>query len=381
MEESVKDLVDLRRRLHTLAEPSHGESATADALIDFLAGMKAGPLTTRLGGFGLAATVHGRDPGPRVLIRSDMDALPIEDRIDGRHVSKTSGVGHKCGHDGHMAILCGLARRLAKNPPERGEAVLLFQPAEETGEGAALVLEDSAFAPLRPDSAFALHNLPGFPLGSVIARTGCFASASRGMVIGLRGESAHAAEPHLARSPALAVSGLIAAISSLPQTALALNRPAKATVIHARLGSEAFGTTPGDAEVMATLRTYSDSAMRTLAEAAERLARSAGEPDRLKVSVDWKQDFPATTNSASAVRTVRSCAEALGLAVLEPDAPFPWSEDFGHFTGRFGGALFGLGAGEDHPPLHNSGYDFPDTLLPIGVDLLESVVRRSLAED
>lgn len=377
----MDDLVDLRRRLHSLAEPSHGEEATAEELRRFLSSLQTGSLTTGLGGHGIALSVAGGEPGPRILVRADMDALPIEDRIDAGYASETPGVGHKCGHDGHMAILCGVARRLAARPPARGEAVLLFQPAEETGEGAALVLADPGFARIAPDCAIALHNLPGFPRGSVIARAGCFASASRGMVIGLRGESAHAAEPHQARSPALAVSGLIASISSLPQTALPLDMPAKATVIHARLGSEAFGTTPGEAEVMATLRTYSDEAMELLASAAERLAASAAEPEGLEVSVGWKQDFPATVNSGPAIGTVRCCAESLGLDVVAPDAPFPWSEDFGHFTARFGGALFGLGAGEDHPPLHNSGYDFPDRLLPVGVDLLEAVVRRTLRGD
>lgn len=373
-------LVNLRHRLHTLAEPSHREESTAEELACFLESLEAGRLTRGLGGNGLALVLPGRDPGPRVLLRADMDALPIADRIDAGHRSRSPGIGHKCGHDGHMAILCGVAERLVSRQPAAGETVLLFQPAEETGEGAALVLSDESFRRLAPDTVYALHNLPGFPRGSVIIREGCFASASRGMVVALRGESAHAAEPHLARSPALAVSELIAGISALPQTSTALDQPAKATVIHARLGSEAFGTTPGEAEVMGTLRTWSGEVMDGLARAAVRLAESVAEPAGLEVRVSWRQEFPATVNDPAAVDGVLASASDLGLDVAKPLSPFPWSEDFGHFTGRFRGALFGLGAGEDHVPLHSSAYDFPDALIPTGVDLLEDLLRRSLAD-
>ncbi|MFO7950912.1 MAG: amidohydrolase [Candidatus Fermentibacteraceae bacterium] len=372
-------LTTLRHRLHSRPELSHHEELTAAELAGFLKSLNAGELATGLGGNGLALVFAGVEAGPRVLLRADMDALPIPDSIGADYACEEHGIGHKCGHDGHMAILCGVAERLAASPPAGGEAVLLFQPAEETGEGAALVLADGAFRRFLPDRAYALHNLPGFPQGSVVIREGCFASASRGMVVELHGESAHAAQPHLARGPALAVARLITGISSLPQTATALHQPAKATVIHARLGSEAFGTTPGEAVVMATLRTHSEEAMDDLACAAERLAKSATEPAGLDVRISWKQEFPATINDPDAAEYVAAAAAGLGLDVIRPSRPFPWSEDFGHFTGRFGGALFGLGAGEDHAPLHSSTYDFPDGLIPVGVDLLEALLRRSLA--
>ncbi len=377
MEVAVDRLARLRHRLHSIAELSHREESTAAELVRFLGALEGGRLVTNLGGHGLAVSFTGSDPGPRVLLRADMDALPIPDTIDAEYVSRTPGVAHKCGHDGHMAILCGVAERLAAAPPQRGEAVLLFQPAEETGEGAALVLDDGAFGPLRPDRAFALHNLPGFPSRAVIVREGCFASASRGMSVELLGESAHAAEPHLARGPAQAVAGLISGISALPQTAAALDEPSKATVIHARLGTEAFGTTPGEAVVMATLRTYSEEVMERLVEAAARLAESVARPADLDVRISWKQEFPVTINKPRAALQVRKTAASLGMEVVEPPSPFPWSEDFGHFTGRFGGALFGLGAGPDHPPLHSSGYDFPDGLIPAGAGLGEELLRRS----
>ena len=310
-----------------------------------------------------------------------MDALPIPDRLEKGYVSHTDGLGHKCGHDGHMAILCGVAAGLSASPPLRGEVVLLFQPAEETGEGAALILADQEFQRLRPDVAYALHNLPGFRAGSVVIRDGCFASASRGMVIHLAGESAHAAEPHKARSPGLAVAGLIEGISALPQTCCPLDEACKATVIHARLGERAFGTTPGEAVVMATLRTHSEETMGSLAAAAEKLAASAAEPLGLDVRVSWTEEFPATINTPESAGLVREVAREAGFEIVERSVPFPWSEDFGHFTREFGGALFGLGAGENHAPLHNSGYDFPDSLLQPGRDLLERLVRRYLKRD
>ena len=378
MSSESKDLGELRRTLHRLAEPSGEESETAAALAERLRGVGCGELRAGLGGHGLALVHDGAAAGPTVLVRAELDALPIPDTPSLPHASCKPGYSHKCGHDGHMAMLAGVADRLARRPIERGRAVLLFQPAEETGQGARMVLDDPAFATLRPDRVLALHNLPGFPLGAVILRNGAFACASRGIAVRLTGASSHAAQPEAGRSPAPAVAQLILDWSALPQFHTGLGQAAQVTVIHARVGERAFGTSPGQGAVMATLRAEEDAVLERLAALCEARARGLAAAHGLRMGLEWVEPFPTVTNDAAVNDEVAAAAESLGLDVLRAERPFPWSEDFGQFTAAYPGALLGLGAGESQPALHHPDYDFPDALLETGADLLEGALRRLL---
>jgi metal-dependent amidase/aminoacylase/carboxypeptidase family protein len=273
-----------------------------------------------------------------------------------------------------MTVLSGLASHLAGSRPARGAAILLFQPAEETGQGARRVLDDPRWSAVKVDMAFALHNLPGYPMGAIILREGVFASSSRGMIVKLVGATSHAAEPQNGCSPALAVAQIIEAISASAQFYTALEEAAQATIIHARVGQRAFGTSPGEGVVMATLRAHDDCVMQTLVESCTRSVRSIAAAHGLQVEVSWTEEFPVTENHPRCVEVVRRRARDLGLEVVAPPWPFAWSEDFGWFSGSSPIALVGLGAGEKTPALHNPDYDFPDELIAGAVRLLESIV-------
>lgn len=362
-----ENLTAVRHKLHRLAELSGSESRTAGFLADELAACGPDSLVTGLGGHGLAAVFNGREPGPTVLLRCDIDALPLPEQTGIAHPSDSPEVSHKCGHDGHMTMLLGLARELAESRPGNGRAVLLFQPAEETGAGARRVLDDPAFAPLRPDRVLGIHNLPGHPLGAVVLRKGPFASASRGLTISLSGASSHAAEPQAGRSPALAAATLVQALSSLPQVETGYGTAAKVTIVGIDVGGPAFGTSPGEGRVMATLRAFSDETIDRLAQRCSELVSGISAAHGLAFDLNWTEIFPATINDPHIIDLLALAAKGGGLEVTEPKAPFAWSEDFGHFTAVFPGALVGLGAGTGHPALHHPEYDFPDDLLPVGV--------------
>jgi len=212
----------------------------------------------------------------------------------------------------------------------------------------------------------------------VILRSGVFASASVGLSLELTGDSSHAAEPHRGRSPALAVAELINGLSAAPQLHTALHEAAQVTVIHARLGEPAFGTSPGHGAVMATLRAHDADVMQRLRERCLALARDVARTHRLELASRWVEPFPATVNDPDAVALVAGAAADAGLETLEAPVPFPWSEDFGHFTAACPGALVGVGAGEEHPALHSRLYDFPDELLETGRRLLSTIIRRAL---
>ena len=378
MKLSLDELIALRRERHRQPELSGAEAKTARRLRESLTRFQPDRLIDRLGGHGLAAVFEGAEPGPTVLLRCELDALPIDEvsaqEAAGSHASTVPGVSHKCGHDGHMAILVGIAGRLAARRPGGGRAVLLFQPAEETGAGARAVIEDPRFAEIRPDWSFALHNLPGYPMGQVIVREGTFNCASRGLTIELAGKTAHAAQPESGLSPARATGRLIdeLGMAGASETDLTF-----ATVVGAELGTgpgeSAFGTAPGWARVKATLRSEDDARMALLVQSCESAARRLAEAEGLGLRLDYRDVFPATVNGPRAVALVRTL---VGPAVHEPVQPMRWSEDFGRFTAISEGALIGLGAGETTPALHHPDYDFPDALLDPGVELFGSLLEE-----
>lgn len=376
----INELVNLRHELHALAEVSGEEEKTSKKILSYLKSTKPDEIIEGLGGRGILARYSGKEEGPAILIRCELDALPIPEENDFDYISKNRETGHKCGHDGHMAIVCGLARLLGDTGLQRGEVMLLFQPAEETGQGARRVLDDEQFKGIKPDRVFALHNLPGYEKHQIVVKENTFAAASIGLIIRLKGETSHAAHPEEGNSPALAMSHLIQDFSALPQYYAPLNKAAKATVIHARLGERAFGTSPGYAEVMATLRTYEDETMEILKQKAVEIAEGLSQTYKLGLETEWVESFSATVNDTDGVEIFRKVAKEHGLSVLEKEDPFSWSEDFGHFTNVFPGAMFGLGAGKEQPALHASDYDFPDELIETGVKMFAGIVDQCVRE-
>ncbi len=366
-------MVELRRRLHRLAEPSGGEARTAESLREVLLALEPDRLMEGLGGHGLAAVFVGGS-GRCVLVRSELDAIPVPEPYGRPDASETSGFSHKCGHDGHMAISAGLAASLSDRRTALGSVVILFQPAEETGAGARLVLDEEALRDLRPDVAFALHNVPGFPLGSVLLRDHVFASTARSLRVDLEGRTSHAAEPERGLSPAAAVAEMLTAWPAVPSDVVAPGEFALVTVVHAKLGEPALGTSPGLATLIATLRAQRADVMERLSARCEAVAHDVAREHGLEVSAQWLEEFPCTVNDPAANALVEGAARELGLEVVRLPEPFRWTEDFGHFTEAFGGALFGLGAGEGAPPLHHPDYTFPDELVGMGADLLRSIV-------
>ena len=372
------DPVLWRRRLHALAELSDREEATAAFVAGELAACGPDFLWTDLGGHGVLAGFGAPDAGgdPCILLRAELDALPIDETLDIDHASFTPGVSHKCGHDGHMAMLLGLAGRLRDEPPRRGRVLLLFQPAEETGRGAAAVLADARWSGLRCDWVFALHNLPGYPVGAVVAAPGSFCAASCGLILFLEGAVSHAAYPEQGHNPGPAMARLVLDLVNLPDGLDAGLGPGLVTVTHARLGEPAFGISPGRAEIRATLRAQTDAGLDALrrksATCAARIAADAG----LRHELAWAEEFPAVVNDARAAELVLRAADNLGLATASPgESPFRWSEDFGRLAVLGCGALFGLGCGRDHPALHAENYDFNDAILARGVELWREICR------
>ncbi|MDF1571680.1 MAG: amidohydrolase [Bacteroidales bacterium] len=385
MDNMTKDykesLIAMRRHLHQYPETAHQEEKTAQYLLDFLGQFNPDNLISGIGGHGIAAIYNGKNKGPAVLIRCELDGLPIKEDSRLEHRSVYENKGHLCGHDGHMTMVAGLAPLLSVSRPQSGSVILLFQPAEETGEGADRVLSDEKFGHIQPDYVFALHNLPGFPESAVITRNGVFASASKGLIIELEGASSHAGHPEGGNNPAVAAAQLVQSMLTIPQKHLSMHDAALITPIHMRVGQPAFGTSPGDGVVMFTIRAHSNASLETMEKEILHQVKHIARAHNLSYRFRWIEPFEAVVNDPGCVEVIEKCAADLELEVIHKEIPFPWSEDFGVFTNKYKGALFGMGAGEKTPQLHNENYDFPDQLLEKGTMMFYRIIDALLNTD
>lgn len=349
--------IALRHALHECAEVSGAEKKTKETLLAFL--KRWTRMETHPCGGGFYAALRSKHPErPAIALRADMDALSLP----------TGGAAHLCGHDGHAAALCCAALMAQREEALDRDILFLFQPAEETGEGAARCCE--LFQMENVGEIYGAHNLPGLPLGQVTTREGTFACSSRGLILRLIGAATHAAYPENGISPAQTVGQVLCALPQwLEKTQY--SGMVLCTVIGVRMGQKAFGAAAADAEIYLTLRGEHDGDLemlenRILTDTARWAVR-----DRLRFEHSVQDAFPATENPPKyAQKVLRAC----GGTVLP--LPMRWSEDFGHYLHHAPGAFFGIGAGEACPALHTEHYCYPDALLMLTA---KAFVRLALA--
>ena len=369
-------LKELRHYLHQNPEVSWQEFKTAEYMIEYYKENFQPDDIIRLGGHGIAFIFNGKEDGKTVLIRTELDALPIHEINNFAHKSKTDGVSHKCGHDGHMTMVAGVAKHFAQNRPQKGRIVLLPQPAEETGDGAKAVFEDPDFEKVKPDIAFSLHNVPGYEMHEIRCKTHSFTPAVKSMIITLQGKTAHAAKPETGINPALAIADIIKANdkanTSSPDGSVS-------TLVHTIVGEKAYGISAGYGEVHITMRGRSNDDLQALWDQVSNDAKVAAKENELEISFDSTEEFMANMNDEEATEMIRIAAKDCGFDYVEMDVPNPWGEDFGYITSNIKGAMFGLGSGVTNPDLHNPDYDFPDEIIETGKSMFVHLIDQALA--
>ena len=375
----VEQLTRLRHNLHRNAELSGHEDQTVKIIKDYIQSFQPDEVLENIGGKGIAFVFRGKNPGKTIVFRADLDALPIHEDDGPDYLSENSGISHKCGHDGHMTILAGLAELLFNERIIKGKVILLFQAEEETGTGAEKVVSHSDFQNLYPDFVFGLHNLPGYQKNTILIKKGSFAAASKGVIIDLKGRSSHAGHPENGNNPAIVISELIQFIKTLNENTGQFEDFTLATVIHIRLGEVAFGTAPGEAKFMITLRAFSDDDIRRADEMIRQKTDQVCEIENIKYNIRYTEVFPATINHDNEVDIIKNAAEYLQLECKNIGETFRWSEDFGHYLNHYKGAFFGIGAGKNTPQLHNPEYDFPDDLITTGIKMFYQIYKRIIA--
>ena len=371
----IREIIELRHEIHRNPEVSNNEYKTSERIVNFIKKLLPDEIIN-LSKTGKAFVFKGKEAGKTLMFRSELDALPIAEQSSLTYSSINQSVSHVCGHDGHMAILAGLAQKISNEPPKYGKVVLLFQPAEEVEQGAKDMVEDPAFKRIEPDYIFALHNIPGIEKHNIVMKRGSFSAASKGMIIKLFGKTAHAAEPENGISPSNAISKIISQLNVLIENKSLFNDLTLLTIIHIRLGEISFGTSPGYAEIRVTLRSFENEDMEVLTSYSEKIIKEISKAENLKCEISYSEEFPASVNNDECVSFVEQSAKQNNLEIEYLEKPFKWSEDFGYYSQQYKSCLFGLGAGIMQPPLHNPDYDFPDEIIETGINTFYSIYEK-----
>jgi len=372
--------VAVRRDLHRHPELSMREHRTAKVVEGRLRSFGLRP--RRLAGTGVLADVAGAAPGPTLLLRADMDALPLQETAGRPHGSLHPGVMHACGHDGHTACLLGAAERLAARPPERGRVRLCFQPGEEGADGARAMVRAGALKKPEPDAAAGLHLWVNLPVGKVAVLDGpCMAAVDR-FVIRVRGTGGHAAYPHDARDPVVVAAHVVTALQTLVSRRTDPRDSVVVTVGRVAAGT-AFNIIPAEAVLEGTVRTYSERTRRRIARELRTLAVSTARALGARADVEHEFQLPPTVNDPGLAGLFREAAEeVVGRRNVVRAEPSMGGEDVGVLFGRRPGAFAFVGCRNARKGIvhehHHPSFDLDEAALPVGRDLLEAVARRFL---
>ena len=286
-------------------------------------------------------------------------------------------IGHRCGHDGHTTILLRLAELVDSKVSEycNINVLLLWQPAEETGTGARAVLESGVLQQFNIKAFYALHNLPGYSIGTVVLCPRTFAAASTGVIYSLHGRETHASTPELGVNPGLAVAEIIRKFDDFNNNIATDGEFRQSTLICVNVGTPAFGTSAGKGEVMFTLRAFANDAMEHLLTDANSTVDEIAVQYGLTVSRVMVEPFRATENDSDCVKTIEKAAEEVSLECCYQATPNRWSEDFAEYLTVYKGAMFGIGSGTEHAELHRPDYDFPDALIEPAARCFEAILK------
>ena len=374
-----QDLTSFRKELHAHPELSGAERATAQRIIQKIKTFQPTQIIDNLGGHGVAAIYDFPKPGKTVLLRADTDALPIQENNSFDYKSKVDGVSHKCGHDGHMAIVAGLILWIKNQSFSSGRIVLLFQPAEETGKGAVEVLADERFLRLKSDYIFALHNIPGENLNNVLLMKNGFSAEVQSFSVHLNGKESHASEPENGINPAYVITSIIGGLSELNVNDSMDAKFSVLTPVHINVGDTSYGISPGRGEIHYTIRTWSKATMIGLKKSIEDIIYKNCLSENISFEIDWFEYFPASENDADCNEYIKEVALAHNIDLIEREYPLKFGEDFGWFSRQYKTAMFGLGAGVDSPALHHADYDFPDEIIETGIRMFSGLIEKLIS--
>ena len=377
IDDLLAPLVAFRRDLHSHPELGFKEHRTSALIADALREIGL-EVHTGIGGTGVVGVLRAGSSGRSVGLRADMDALPIQEETGLPHASRNAGVFHGCGHDGHVAMLLGAARHLARTRRFDGTVNFIFQPAEEGLGGAREMVKDGLFARFPCDRVFALHNWPDLPAGTVATRPGPIMAAADKFQITVEGRGAHAAMPHRTPDAILAASDLVGQLNTIVSRRIPPLSSAVLSVTRIE-GGHSHNVLPAAVRLTGTVRTFDPAVQDTVEAAVRQVAEGVALASGTTVTVDYDRYYPATLNDAGAAAEALEAAAAVAEHAVQAPEPAFTSEDFAFMLQACRGAYLWLGQGTDGSvPLHHPRYDFNDAVLAQGIRLHAALAERTL---
>ena len=395
------ELTAFRRDLHAHPELGFEEVYTSSRVAHALKLCGVDEVHTGLGKTGLVAVIKGQKTAaqgatarPMIGLRADMDALPMTEHNEFDWKSAKTGLMHGCGHDGHTTMLVGAARYLAETRNFAGDAVLVFQPAEEGRGGADAMIKDGLFERFPVGAIYAMHNWPAMQPGTVGINAGPMMAAADRITIEITGKGGHGAHAYLTVDPVLVAAHMITAVQSIVSRNVKAMDNAVLSICSMQAGNPAaMSVVPGSATLVGTVRTFKPEVQNLVERRLREMCPAIAQAFGATATVKYERIYPATINTPAEFSLAADVAEQLvGVHNVVRDLePSMGSEDFSFMLKVKPGAYLRLGQGEQIPDgqggftggvgsrfLHNNGYDFNDAVLPLGAALFAGIVERSM---
>jgi|TARA_B110000483_G_scaffold93402_2_gene115090 hippurate hydrolase len=372
----INNFIQIRHDLHKLPELGFSEVNTKKKIAKFLSeiGLEVHE------GIGIVGVLKVGNNRKTIALRADMDALPITEKSIHNYISKNVGKMHACGHDGHMAMLMGAAKKLSSSRNFDGTVIFIFQPNEEHGLGAQAMIEEGLFENFPISEIYAIHNLPGAPLGQVSTRVGQICSSESLFEIELKGKGGHASMPHIGKDVITIGAELIVSLQTIVSRKLRAGAGAVVSVTEF-ISDGQRNVLPGNAIIRGDVRTRNPLDRDLIKDFIGKICQGIAIGHEIETDYSFTTGFIETINAPKPTQSVINTANELSLDVIPDREVMSFSEDFAHFSNLVPGCFLLLGNGENSPnnfPLHSAFYDFNDELLPIGISLWEKLVLNCL---
>jgi hippurate hydrolase len=379
------DIMAWRRELHAHPELMYEVHRTAAFVAERLREFGCDEVVTGIGRTGVVGVIRGRQPADgktdvRVIgLRADMDALPIEEETNVDYASQTPGIMHACGHDGHTAMLLGAARYLAETRNFAGDAVVIFQPAEEGGAGAAAMLKDGLMDRFKIDQVYGMHNGPGLPVGSFAMRTGPIMAATDHVTITIEGKGGHAARPHICIDTVLAGSQLVIALQQIVSRNVDPLESAVVSMCEFHAGN-ARNVIPQTAQLKGTVRTLKAEMRDLIEKRVHEICAGVAQTTGTLIHLDYERSYPVVVNHAEQTKMAARIAGTIaGDGRVDTNMiPIMGAEDFAYMLEARPGAFIFIGNG-DSAGLHHPAYNFNDDAIVYGTSYWIKLVETTLA--
>lgn len=375
--EFQKEVAAWRRDIHENPEILYDTHRTSALVAEKLKEFGCDEVVTGIGRTGVVAVIRGKSDskGRAIGLRADMDALPMQEQTGLPHASKIPNAMHACGHDGHTAMLLGAAKYLAETRNFDGTAVMIFQPAEEGGNGGEAMVKDGMMERFSIDEVYAIHNSPGIEAGTFAIRPGPILASVDEFTLHLSGRGGHGAKPNMTVDTTVMMCHMITALQTIVSRNMDPVEKAVMSLTSAETSSKAFNVIPDKAEVRGTIRTHSEDVRAMIPKRIKEIAEGVAATFGGSVELEMRIGVPVTINDDAATEYARAAAQAVGIC---DDVPILMGgEDFSFMLQERPGAMIRLGNGPS-AGLHHPEYDFNDEAIPVGCSWWAEIVERRM---